>query len=284
MMLECIRKDEVKKCKRKVYVARLYVRCSRQIFRRSHRYLLVCALRQDLSSNQFFFLEIRLLVADYLFPIPECSSFYRKLALICKPFNSVKRRLTGSSNTPSPHRYARTHEPPPDLQINIGFNSSLSSRAHFFSLLSPLFIFEAMRLLSLPACGPILITILFSDYACARPKIVVSRECESAWCANVPSLPWDALLGAGSATVRAFEGILNGFVKPQSPTSPPLTTNDVGDDADEGSDERAWLNLNMESGLPGRGQDQCRNNLPDLQPGEVSFFFAFAVSVPLIRG
>lgn len=104
---------------------------------------------------------------------------------------------------------------------------------------------------------------------------MVSRECESAWCINVPSLPWDALLGAGSATVRAFEGILNGFPKPQSPTDPALTTNNVGDDADEGSDERTWLDPDMESGLPGGGQDQCRNNLPDLQPGEVSFFFFF---------
>lgn len=101
---------------------------------------------------------------------------------------------------------------------------------------------------------------------------MVSRECESAWCVNVPSLLWDTLLGAGSATVRAFEGILNGSPKPQSPTDSALTTNNVGDDADEGSDERTWLDSNVESGLPGGGQDQCRNNLPDFQPGEVSFF------------
>lgn len=118
-----------------------------------------------------------------------------------------------------------------------------------------------MRLLSSPPCGLILITISFSNYACARPKNVVSRECESAWCVNVPPSPWDALLGAGSA-------ILNGFLKPQSPTSPIPTTNDVGDVVDEGSDERAWLDSNVESGLP----DQCWNSILDLQPGEVSFF------------
>lgn len=131
-----------------------------------------------------------------------------------------------------------------------------------------------MRLLSSPPCGLILITISFSNYACALPKIVVSRECESAWCVNVPSSPWDALLGAGSA-------ILNVFVKPQSPTSPTLTTNDVGDVV-EGSDDRAWLDSNIEYGPP----DQCRNNLPNLQPGEVSFFFLLLLlfSVPLIRG
>lgn len=103
---------------------------------------------------------------------------------------------------------------------------------------------------------------------------MVPRECESAWCVNVPSSPWDALLGAGSATVRTFEAILNGFVKPQSPTSPTLTTNGVGDVVDEGSDERAWLDSNIESGLP----EQCRNNLPDLQSGEVSFFCIYCLS------
>lgn len=130
-----------------------------------------------------------------------------------------------------------------------------------------------MRFLFRPSYGQILIAMLFSNYAYARSKIVMSRECESAWCVNVPSSPWDALLGAGSATVRAFEGIINGFMKPQSQTSPTLTTND----------EIAWLDSNMESILPGGGQDQCKNNLPDLKPGEVSVF-AFAISVPLIRG
>lgn len=139
-----------------------------------------------------------------------------------------------------------------------------------------------MRFLSRPSYGQILITMLFSNYAYARSKIVVSRECESAWCVNVPSSPWDALLGAGSATVGAFEDIFNGFMKPQSPTSPTLTTNDIRNEDDEKSDERAWLDSNMESILPGGGQDQCQNNLPDLKPGEVSFF-AFAISVPLIR-
>lgn len=141
-----------------------------------------------------------------------------------------------------------------------------------------------MRLLSAPPCGLIIIISLLSNYAYARPKVLVFRECESAWCENVPSLPWDALLGAGSATIRTFETILNGFVKPQSPSGRTLTTNDVEDDVDEESDERAWLDSNIESGLP----DQCRDNLPDLQPGEVSFFFLFFLlllfSVPLIRG
>lgn len=151
-----------------------------------------------------------------------------------------------------------------------------------------------MRLLSLPPYGLlIIITILLSNYACARPKIVVSRECESEWCVNVPSLSWDALLGAGSATVRTFQGILNGFVEPQSSTSPTLPTNDVEDDVDKGSHERAWPDSNMESGLPGEGQDQCRNNVPHLEPGEVCFCFfvclfsflllLLLVSVPLIR-
>lgn len=108
----------------------------------------------------------------------------------------------------------------------------------------------------------------------------MSRECESAWCISVPSLPWDDLLGAGWAAIGAFGGIMNGFKKPQLPTSPTPTTND-----DEYSDERAWPDPDMKSGLlPGEEQDQCQNNLPGLQQsGEVSFFTILLFSVPLIR-
>lgn len=102
---------------------------------------------------------------------------------------------------------------------------------------------------------------------------MVSRECESAWCVNAPSLPWDALLGVGSAAEGAFWGILNGFIEPQLRTSPaPPTANDDGDDDDSG--EQAWPDSDIESGiLPGREHDQCQNSPPDLQLG-VSFFFA----------
>lgn len=199
--------------------------------------------------------------------------------------------VTGFSNT----RYAAllthacTHEPSPDPLVpsNNKYRASILSGRIFPFFLLPLFIFEAMRLLPPRPCSQIIIiTILFSVYACARPKIVVSRECESAWCVNVPSLPWDSLLGAGSAAVGAFEGILNSFVKPQLPTSPtPSTNEDGGDDDHEDSDERARPDSDMESGLSGSSQNQCQNNLLDLQPGEVSFFLLiFAVSVPLIRG
>lgn len=102
---------------------------------------------------------------------------------------------------------------------------------------------------------------------------MVSRECESAWCVKAPTLPWDALLGVGSAAEGAFWGILNGFIEPQLPTSPaPTTANDDGDDDD--SEERALPDPDMESGLlPGGEHDQCQNSPPDMQPKEVSFFF-----------
>lgn len=131
------------------------------------------------------------------------------------------------------------------------------------------------RLLTFPLfCSQII--IIFSNLASTLPNVVASRECESTWC--LPSLPWDTLLGGGSAAVGVFEGIFNGFVKPQLPaTTPPTTTPDDDDNNDDGSsDQRAWPNSDMELdvyGLPGGDQNQCQNNLPDLQPGNVSFFF-----------
>lgn len=133
------------------------------------------------------------------------------------------------------------------------------------------------RLLTFPLfCSQII--IIFSNLASTLPNVVASRECESTWC--IPSLPWNNLLGGGSAAVGAFEGIFNGFVKPQLPaTTPPTTTPDDDVNNDDGSsDQRAWPNSDMELdvyGLPGGDQNQCQNNLPDLQPGNVSFFFLF---------
>lgn len=130
------------------------------------------------------------------------------------------------------------------------------------------------RLLTFPLfCSQII--IIFSNLASTLPNVIASGECESLWC--VPSLPWDALLGGGSAAVGAFDGIFNGFVKPELPaTITPTPT--PGEDDDENSAQRAWPDSDMELdvyGLPGGDQNQCQNNLPDLQPGMVSFFSCF---------
>lgn len=151
----------------------------------------------------------------------------------------------------------------------------------FFFICSNSGAMKDYRLLTFPVLCSQIIIIFLSNLASTIPTVIVSRECESAWC--VP-LPWDTFLGAGSAAVDAFGGILNGFVKPQLPTTPP-TTNDEVDDDDENSDERASSNEGIELDvydLPGIDQNQCQKNVLDLQPGDVSFF-AFFCSIIKIQ-
>lgn len=105
----------------------------------------------------------------------------------------------------------------------------------------------------------LLYLISFSSLAFTLPNII-ARQCEAfEWC--LPSLPFDpvdvviggltSFFGAGAAAANDLGGIINGFVKPQLPTS----TDDHNSDTRVGASSDIELNAIGQNGEPNQCQD-----------------------------